>query len=364
MDGRSEETIPGAALVATLKPLGLIILLSLLLQGCLAPPPTALPWRDQRIDLAWPPPPQTPRIRFLRSIDASLGQEEERKSEIFLAWLTGEKGKVLPLVSPYGVAADGAGRIWVADIGIQALHVYDLADEKISYWTTAGSGSLVSPVGVALDLSRERLFVADSVAAKVYVYTLRGKYLTAWEPPGGFSRPGGLATDAAGNLYVVDVLKASVEVFSPAGNHLRTLTSGLPPDYRFNRPTAVAVDAQGRIFVCDAMNFRVEVFGPDGKTLRGIGQVGDVPGSFARPRGIAVDSDGHVYVVDAAFENVQIFDAEGRLLLNLGGPGEGPGQFSLPSGIFIDREDRIYISDPQNQRIQVFQYLPEGQPTR
>lgn len=346
-----------------MKSLGLVILL-LGLQGCLTASPVELPWRDQRIDLAWPPPPQTPRIRFLRSIDASLGQAEDSKSAVFLAWLTGEKGSVLPLVSPYGVAADGAGRVWVADIGIRALHVYDLAEEKISYWTSAGEVPLVSPVGVALDQNRKRIFVADSVAAKVYVYTTLGKYVTTWEPPGGFSRPGGLATDAAGNLYVVDVLKATVEIFSPDGAVVRTLTSGLPPDFSFNRPTAVAVDAQGRIFVCDAMNFRVEVFGPDGKTLRGFGQVGDVPGSFARPRGIAVDSDGHVYVVDAAFENVQIFDVEGRLLLNFGGSGEGPGQFSLPSGIFIDRQDRIYVADPQNQRIQVFQYLPEGQPSR
>lgn len=326
----------------------------LLLSGCAAPP---VQWLQPGPELVWPAPPDPPRIRFLRSLAGATDFREEGKGETMLRWLTGERPIVQPLVSPYGVAADGEGLVWVADLGIQAVHAIDLRRQEVTYLVSAGETALVAPVGLAYDVERERLYVADSALRKVFIFHRKGRWQGEVAMPGNFGRPGGLAVDRQGQLYVVDVLQGRVQLFTPDGVPVRVLESAAPPDYRFNRPANVAVDASGKVYVVDAMNFRLEAFDPQGRSLATIGQLGDGPGLFARPRGVAIDSQGHVYVVDAAFGNVQIFDSTGTLLTYFGKIGTNPGEFDLPSGICIDRHDRIYVADPLNNRVQIFQYV-------
>lgn len=314
-------------------------------------------WVVAPVELVWPGPPDAVRVRFLRTLTGVEDFTDKGKKGQLFKWLTGEEDKGVPLVSPYGIAADGEGMVWVADLGTKSIHVFDLVRRRVDYIHVAGDNALVSPVGLGLDLARKLLYISDSVTRRVYVLGLDGSFRGERSTSSGFSRPGGMCTDSAGNLYVVDTLAAKVEVFSPEGIHLRSIQSGSPPDYRFNLPSNVAVDAAGRIFVLDSMNFRIEVFSPDGVSLRTIGQAGDVPGSFARPRGIAVDGVGNSFVVDAMFGNVQIFDVSGQLLLFFGAIGTEPGRFRLPSGIFLDKKQRLYVSDVYNRRIQIFQIV-------
>lgn len=314
-------------------------------------------WNSPDAELVWPPPPSTPRIRFLRSVQPADFIDEGSGSKLF-HWISGEKKRVFPMSAPYGIAADGNGRIWVADTKGGMVQIFDLASERVDYLASAGPTPLVSPLGVARDDEKGWLYVSDSVLAKVFVFDGKGQLLGTREPPGGFSRPAGLATDGQGNLYVVDVLKNKVDIFSRDGTYLNSLESGQAEEGGFNRPANVAVDASGRVYVTDSMNFRIEMFDPAGKSIGTIGQIGDVPGSFARPKGVAIDSGGNIYVADAAFDNIQIFDAAGRLLLYFGEPGKGAGQLSLPAGLCFDRHDRLYVVDAFNQRVQIFQYLP------
>jgi len=337
------------------------VLLALTLTACAGGRHPEFAWADTASSMVWPEPPQTPRIRFLRSVDPSFFVVPETGGKKLWRLFSGEKTRVLPLVAPYGVAADGAGTIWIADPQAGVVHIYDLPRRKVDYLTFAGSERLLAPLGVAWDAQDAQLYVSDAQLRKVFVYDLRGRLLGTRTPPGGYGRPAGMALDAFGNLYVIDVLNPSVEVFSRSGSHLRTIKGAQPPGNSFNLPSNVCVDAIGNVFVSDTMNFRVERFSSDGKSLGTIGNLGDVPGAFARPRGVAVDSEGHLYVADAVFDNVQIFTADGRLLLYFGGAGEAPGQFSLPAGLFFDQYDRLYVVDAYNQRIQIFQYLTQGE---
>lgn len=330
------------------------------LAGCISGQPENVIWADPKVDLVWPAPPERPRLRFLRVVEpADFIQKKGGPNQLW-RWMTGEEGQVLPLVTPYGVTADGKGRIWVADTQAGVVHLFDLARRRVSYFTVAGNEPLISPLGVAYDAEGARLYVSDSQLKQVFVLDDQGRLLGTRTPPGGYGRPAGMAIDRRGNLYVVDALKGSVEMFSEDGAHLKRLTSTHPPEAGFNLPSNVYADRHGRVFVTDSMNFRVEMFDPAGTSLGTIGKIGDGPGSFARPRGLAVDSEGHVYVADAAFDNIQIFDSAGRLLLFFGEPGKKPGQFSLPAGLFFDSNDRLYAVDAFNGRVQVFQYLPES----
>lgn len=326
--------------------------------GCTLVAAPIAQWVDPATNLQWPPPPDKPRIRYLRDFKGAADFEKNSSTQKFLTWLTGDREKKLPFVSPYGIAADGQGRIWVADMGIRGVHQVDLARGKVSYIFNAGTVPLVTPAGVAVDVKRQRLYVSDTTLAKVFLFDLDGRFLKEWDAPDHFGRPAGLAVDQSGQLYVVDAQKNRLSIFSQDGELLRTITSASLPDLTFNTPSNVSVDTRGQIFVVDSMNFRIETFSAEGESLGTIGSIGDGPGYFARPRGIAIDSDGHIYVADATFDNIQVFDSSGKLLIYFGQSGQKAGEFSLPAGITFDPHNRLYVVDSYNQRIQIFEYLP------
>lgn len=282
--------------------------------------------------------------------------ESKGKAGQLFRWISGETTEVSPVRVPYGVAADGEGRVWVADVGSRLVHAYDLARGKAGQIAAAGTEQFLSPVAVAYDTSRRRLYVADTILNKVFVLDEKGRSLGTRLPPDGYQRPAALAVDGHGRLFVLDLMGGWIALFDGEGEYLRRI-EGVFDGKPLNRPTGLWVDGRGQIYVVDAMNFRVVVLGSDGAFVRAIGRLGDAPGYFARPRGVAVDSAGHIYVTDAAFDNVQVFDAEGRLLLHWGGAGDKAGRFSLPAGACIDAHDRLYIADSYNRRIQVFQFL-------
>jgi DNA-binding beta-propeller fold protein YncE len=314
-------------------------------------------WGDLSFSQVWPEPPAKPRIKLLRVAGSLSDLRGEDRSDRFFKWLLGSSGTRLPIVSPYGICADGAGRVWVADPGGGAVHVYDLAGKDINYIVQAGELSLVAPIGVAVDLARNRLYISDGVLNQVFLFDLDGEFERRLDFVSGFGRPAGLAVSSTGELFVADVLAGKVQLFSPQGKYLRTIGSAAAEDGLFNRPANVAVDSNGNLYVSDSLNFRIVVQSATDELIEVIGQIGDSPGSLARPRGIALDSKGHIYIVDAAFDTVQVFDLAGRLLLYFGQPGNNGGEFCLPSGIFIDQNDRIYVAESCNGRFQMFEYL-------
>jgi len=338
--------------------LGLVITLAFCTGCTLVSSAPEVQWVDPTTHLQWPAPPDKGRIIYLRDFKGAADFEKTSSTQKFFTWLTGERDKKLPFIAPYGIAADGLGRIWVADMGIRGVHQVDLAKGNVSYIFNAGTIPLATPAGVAVDVERQRLYVSDTTLAKVFLFDLEGLFLETWDVPDNFGRPAGLAVDKSGRLYVVDAKKNRLSVFSPEGELLRNITSATLPELTFNTPSNVAVNPQGQIFVVDSMNFRIEIFSPKGESLGTIGSVGDGPGYFARPRGIAIDGDGHIYVADATFDNIQVFDSSGSLMIYFGKSGKKTGEFTLPAGIIFDQDNRLYVVDSFNQRLQLFEYLP------
>ncbi len=331
--------------------------LVLAMAGCAAREANPVNWKDPRLTRGWPEPPAPRRIELLRVIGGQDDLQEETGRRNFFSWLLGEEEEQHPLISPYGIAADGSGRVWVADPGSGFVTKFDLARGRLDYIGLAGNERLQVPVAVVCDIWREKLYVSDSGLRKVFVYDIEGKFQAEISPPGGFERPAGMAVGRDGRLYVIDVTRGVVFIFNQDGSYHKSIGSAASEDGVFGHPSNIAVDPSGRIYVVDSLRFRVEIQDPDGGLVKLIGQVGNAPGSFARPRGIAVDSSGHIYIADAAFDNIQIFDITGNLLLFFGGPGRDGGEFCLPAGLDIDSHDRIYVVDSCNYRFQVFQYL-------
>lgn len=309
--------------------------------------------------LVWPQPPLQPRIRFIKTVANPRDMEIqpsfwERIGEIILgkeeAWF----------IRPTGVVASGPV-IYVADPGAQVMWILDAAAGRFRRVREAGKEQLISPVALAVGRGNS-IYLVDSYLAKVFVLDAEGKLIRTIARP-EFRRPAGLAYDAARDrLYVADSAAHRVWIFSGDGGQVGAIGQRGAGDGEFNFPTHIAVDRRGSVYVTDSLGFRIQTFSPDGAFEEKFGSHGDASGDFARPKGIALDSEGHIYVVEALFDAVQIFDRRGHYLLTFGERGLGPGQLWLPGGIFIDPQDRIYVADSYNQRIQIFQYLAGGGP--
>lgn len=321
----------------------------------------AVPEKKATPALLWPDPPEIPRIHFVGAVsrpgDMGIGNGVFRN---FFRYLAGSSDT--PMVNPHGAAVDAAGRLYVVDTFLRKVHVFDPGGKRYFAFPEKGP-PLVSPIGVAVDEKRGRVYVSDSAQGAVKVFTSDGGKPAGEIRGGEMGRPTGIAIHAAKDeLLVLDTVHSAILRFSLADHRLKGIVGKEGEgDGSFHAPTHIAVSRSGNILVTDSLNYRVQVFDPEGRFLRGFGAPGDGPGTFSRPKGVAVDSDENVYVVDALFANVQVFDKEGRLLMAFGKHGQRFGEFWLPSGIFIDGRDMIYVSDSYNKRVQIFQYLKDGE---
>ncbi len=311
--------------------------------------------------LVWPEPPDQPRITYLGAVSGE--SDMEKPASLFDgvgALLFGTK-PVGILVSPYAVAVDPTGIMYVADTGGAVVHAFDLRTRDYRQFSDLDQGTkLRRPV--ALMTSTERVYVVDSGLRQVCVFRRNGGFLFAFGQD-RLARPAGIACRRSqGTIYVADAGRHTICVFDHEGKPLREMGMRGTGPGQFNFPTHLCTDEAGRLYVSDTLNYRIQVFDPGDRFVRMFGQQGDRPGNFAHPCGIATDQSGNVYVTDRQFENVQIFDAQGHILMALGQEGSGPGEFWLPAGLFVDGRGRLYVADSFNKRIQIFELLKETEP--
>jgi DNA-binding beta-propeller fold protein YncE len=306
--------------------------------------------------LVWPPPPNAPRIAFVRALGSPADLGVKRSALGKLANLfVGNPSENERFIKPFGIALDEQGSLCFTDTGANTVCFFDHARKLWRRWDQIGKLRFSSPVAVAK--SGRSIFVADSGLASVVAFDDQGKLL--FQITNGLQRPAGVAI-ADNRLFVVDSQAQCVFISDLQGRPAGQFGRRGAGEGEFNFPTHINADSAGDLLVTDSMNSRIQVFDSQGKFLRQFGSIGDTPGHFSRPKGVAADSFGHLYVLDANFDNMQVFDPEGRLLMDLGQAGQQPGEFWLPNGIAISHNNEIYITDSYNRRIQVFKFI--GQP--
>ena len=192
-----------------------------------------------------------------------------------------------------------------------------------------------------------------------------GQFESLWKVRGTPERlddPRGLAIDGAGNIWVVDVSRGSMDIFAKDGTFLESWgTPGagegefdFAPDVGHYGYGDIAFGPDGAIFVLDGGNHRVQKFAADRRFVLSWGEEGEADGQFLRPVSIAVDQAGTVYVSDEARATIQVFDSEGRFLNAFGSVGVEEGQFLLPRGIAVDPSGMLWVVDRGNNRLQQF----------
>ena len=258
------------------------------------------------------------------------------------------------LQSPSAVATDSNHRVFVADPGAQAVHIFDFIRSKYSRLDGRGE-RLHVPVSLAAD-GQDNLYVVDQTSRTVLVYDSAGKFRRyLGKLRGGesyFDSPAGIAIDKAGRrVYVCDRQGHMIFVMDERGKLIRKLGNrgggNRPGEFRF--PSQVVV-AGSELFVLDAGNVRIQVFDTGGHFLRAVNL-----GYADRHTGLTVDKRGNIYVSDSDLNQIQVLGHEGQTLYTFDPSTIKGANFSHPSGMCVDAGRSLYVVDSQNNRVGLFQ---------
>ncbi len=134
------------------------------------------------------------------------------------AWqVFGEEGEALgQLRYPFQLAIAGSGDVFVTDVINARVHLFDPQGRPLATVGVYGleRGGLYRPKGVAVDQAG-RVWVSDSVTGVVQVFRDDGACLDVLRDAAGrvlrFETPCGLAFDAGGHLYVVELTADRVQ---------------------------------------------------------------------------------------------------------------------------------------------------------
>ena len=243
------------------------------------------------------------------------------------------------LSSPTGVVLDGSGSLYVADIGNNRIRRIDTEGVITTIAGTGERGSggdggpateaqFASPIGLALDGSGG-LYVADignnrirRIDAEGVITTIAGTGERGSGGDGGpateaqFASPIGLALDGSGGLYVADIgnnrirrIDAEGVITTIAGTGERGSggDGGPATEAQFYGPTGLALDGSANLYVADQRNNRVRRIDAEGviTTIAGTGERGfggdggpATEAQFFSPAELALDGSGNLYVAD------------------------------------------------------------------
>ncbi len=264
------------------------------------------------------------------------------------------------LHSPYGIALDAEGNLYIVDRLNACIRVVEAATGIIR--TVAGTGQpgyggdggpavkaqLQEPNDIVLD-GLGRAYIADVQDHRIRVVDLATGVITTFagtgEPSsGGDGGPAGraallgpraLALGPTGDLYIClrndhKVRKVDMRtgfIYTVAGTGAKGYTGDQGPALQatFNGPKELAVDRYDNIFLVDTENHcirRVEMASGLVTTVAGTGQPGGsgddgpaVRAMLKRPHGVCVDAVGNLYIGDSENHRIRFVAVNGEASL-------------------------------------------------
>ena len=234
------------------------------------------------------------------------------------------------------VIRDGSGNV------LASVPIYGIGTGPQA-WFLPGTKSAVSttvsqPGGVAVDAAGN-VYITEYLNGVVLKETYSGGTYTATtiaSSTDGLANPSGIAVDGAGNLFFADNTNNNVYEASPSGGSytVSTVVTGL------DGPSGVAVDATGNLYVASSQSGQVFKETPSaGAYSQSV--VADTSKGLEDPAGVAVDGSGNVFITDGGTNRVY------KETLSSSGYTQSVvvSGLSEPGGIAVSGTGRLFISD-------------------
>ncbi len=247
---------------------------------------------------------------------------------------------------PAAIAVDVRGNLYVGDSQNHLIR-------KVTGGIITSIGRAALPTGMAVD-GFGTLYIADPTAGQIETIPASGPvvaYPIAAQD---------LCFGPDGYVYATDgKLVRRISFTGPStliggGGNLAYGDRGSATLARLNHPSGVASDAAGNIFIADRDNNRVRKVAPDGtiSTIAGTGDAGDAPdgilstiGPLSAPSAVAADTKGNIYIADTGNQRV-------RMILPNGGMRRLPvAGLGSPSYVLPDQNGNLYVADSANGTI-------------
>jgi len=234
---------------------------------------------------------------------------------------------------PNDLAVDGAGNVYIADSGNQAIKKWTATDNSV---TTLVSSGLNGPAGVALDAA-DNVYIADTGANRIKEWSPANSNLSVLVLF-GFNQPQGVAVDGAGNVYIADSYNFAVEEWTVANSNVITLvSSGLA------YPVAVAVDGAGNVYIDDEDNNQIDEW------MAANGAVTTLLSGLNDPAGVAVDESGNVFIADSGNSRIDKWSATNNTVTTVVSGVSA-------AGMAVDASGNLYFVNSDHNSIQELPY--------
>ncbi len=319
------------------------------------------------------------------------------------------------IILPIGLTVDAAGNLYLCESNSNRVRRVDASTGNIS--TVAGNGNagsagdggqavaaeLNNPAGIAID-GAGNLYIADTGNNAVRRVDVSGTITTVvgtlgnsgYAGDGGpatsalLSSPRGLALTPGGDLILADTGNNRVRQFSVGSQSIQTIAGNGSAGYnktdqmlatqaQLNNPYGVAVRSDGAVAIADTLNNRIRLIDTSGmiSTIAGNGSGGfngdslsaiDPNTQLFNPESVAFDPQGDFVIADTG--NNRVRGVIGGIIVTLAGNGDpafentnnppagggdrGPddhANLNGPSALFFDYTGNIWVSDYYNNRV-------------
>lgn len=301
---------------------------------------------------------------------------------------TAPAGNTTAFNTPYGLAIDAQGNLYVVDSGNVRLCVLSPQGKLIREWslvTHPAEKESECPRYVTLDARGNVYVLTAGEFTSIRQYAPTGELLNAWSSwgtgQGQLNDAYGLCADGKGHIFVADTHSERIQVFSEDGKYLNAWSTTDTGKHTFS-PVNLTIDERGNLLVAGSVlwadakvtggkitswvsyngnpEYSVKYYSPKGELLARWGKYGREPGQFIYASAIAVDVAGNRYITDAHQPRIQKFSPDGELMACWGtaGSGPSPSQLGTPVDIAVAKDGTVYVNDAGNNRIQVYKPAP------
>jgi hypothetical protein len=200
------------------------------------------------------------------------------------------------------------------------------------------------------------------LGSHVDVYSPDGKPKASWASVGAGSYISSIAVSDRG-VYVADsgLRVGRVLAFDLEGNRTGELArehakAGIPGIITPSQHMDVAIAADGNVWVANPGRHQLELYSPAGELLRSFGQSGTAIEQFigcCNPSDFALLSDGRIITAEKGVPRVKVFSDDGHLTSVVAGPDSFGGN-RAGLDIAADAQGHVLVLEPGINAIRVF----------